>query len=202
MTTTTTNMSSSLPLKRKGLNPIPSSSSIPLLKKPTRIDALLTTPDHSFLDTTDLKSSYHCTTTSSAINKSVVAVKRFRYKLKKPTVVLKRTNKKHETTTVTNEKEEEEVPMTKPLTITERRKRQAQRATQIKMWKVREEREAREARLKLRRQIVSGGIIPKLTFTNTKQSSSSLDNKKKKRVKFNTDRNRIIQIPATTEDVL
>ncbi|KAI7891740.1 uncharacterized protein EV154DRAFT_507091 [Mucor mucedo] len=90
------------------------------------------------------------------------------------------------------EEEEEDIPVTKPISLTEKRKRQAKRADQVKIWKVREEREAREARSLIRRKIMSG-------VTNKKpQPIVVMDlakKKKKKRVKFDFDKNKIIQIP-------
>lgn len=93
------------------------------------------------------------------------------------------------------EQDEEDEPMTKPLSLTEKRKRQAKRADQVKIWKVREEREAREARLLIRRQIVNG---TKKVTTATETTTTTI-RKKKKRVKFNFDKNSIITIQYDDE---
>ncbi|KAI8330821.1 hypothetical protein EDC96DRAFT_528038 [Choanephora cucurbitarum] len=93
-----------------------------------------------------------------------------------------------------NEEEEEDEPMTKPLTLAEKRKRQAKRADQVKIWKVREEREAREARLQLRRQMMNAPKKP------TEIPPPPLIRKKKKKVKFNFDRNCIIQLPLSDQE--
>ncbi|KAI8348288.1 hypothetical protein BD560DRAFT_410754 [Blakeslea trispora] len=94
------------------------------------------------------------------------------------------------------EEDEEDEPMIKPLSLAEKRKRQAKRADQVKVWKVREEREAREARLQLRRQMMNAPAKKK----NMEAQPPPTIRKKKKRVKFNFDRNRIIQLPLSDQE--
>ncbi|KAG2207928.1 hypothetical protein INT47_010912 [Mucor saturninus] len=110
----------------------------------------------------------------------------------KTSTSIKLVHKLKETQLMEEEGEEEDIPVTKPISLTEKRKRQAKRADQVKIWKVREEREAREARSLIRRKIMSG-------VTNKKpQPIVVMDlakKKKKKRVKFDFDKNKIIQIP-------
>ncbi|GAN08739.1 hypothetical protein MAM1_0220c08255 [Mucor ambiguus] len=104
-------------------------------------------------------------------------------------------NKSQQASNVKADKEEEDEPMTKPMSLTEKRKRQAKRADQVKIWKVREEREAREARLVIRRQIVNG-TNKKITQSSSTSSTTSTIRKKKKRVKFNFDKNSVIELPS------
>ncbi|KAL9547162.1 hypothetical protein MBANPS3_006305 [Mucor bainieri] len=104
-------------------------------------------------------------------------------------------NKSQQTSNVKADEDEEDEPMTKPMSLTEKRKRQAKRADQVKIWKVREEREAREARLVIRRQIVNG-TNKKITQSSSTSSTTSTIRKKKKRVKFNFDKNSVIELPS------
>lgn len=97
------------------------------------------------------------------------------------------------------QEEEEDEPMTRPMSLTEKRKRQAKRADQVKIWKVREEREAREARLVIRRQMVNGN--KKISQSASTSSTTSTIRKKKKRVKFNFDKNSIIQLPSLNDSL-
>lgn len=97
------------------------------------------------------------------------------------------------------QEEEEDEPMTKPMSLTEKRKRQAKRADQVKIWKVREEREAREARLVLRRQMVNGN--KKISQSTSTSSTTNTIRKKKKRVKFNFDKNSVIQLPSFNDSL-
>lgn len=87
------------------------------------------------------------------------------------------------------EDEEEDVPMTKPVTLAEKRARQAKRAYQIKTWRVREEREAREARTLLRKKLMNGEGKKRDTVVDT-----TITTQKKKNVRFNLKKNKIIQI--------
>lgn len=111
------------------------------------------------------------------------------------------TNKSQQTSNVKAEEDEEDEPMTKPMSLTEKRKRQAKRADQVKIWKVREEREAREARLVIRRQIVNG-TNKKITQSSSTSSTTSTTRKKKKRVKFNFDKNSVIELPSFNDNDL
>lgn len=147
--------------------PMKKSSSLPIsneitFKKPTPIEALVTT------------------TSTPRKSTSTTRPRKKQIGLKKPAEKKKAQEPKED---------EEDEPMTKPLSLTEKRKRQAKRADQIKVWKVREEREAREARLHIRRQIVNG--TPKKVPVATESTTIK---KKKKRVKFNFDKNSIITI--------
>lgn len=110
-------------------------------------------------------------------------------------------NKSLQTSNVKADEEEEDEPMTKPMSLTEKRKRQAKRADQVKIWKVREEREAREARLVIRRQIVNG-TNKKITQSSSTSSTTSTIRKKKKRVKFNFEKNSVIELPSFHENDL
>ncbi|KAI8978069.1 hypothetical protein BDB01DRAFT_800659 [Pilobolus umbonatus] len=76
-------------------------------------------------------------------------------------------------------------PIAFPISLKEKRARQAKRADQIKIWKVREEREAREARLVFRRKMVSG---------EWRKTDMPPVEARKKVVKFNLRKNRIIQL--------
>ncbi|CAO3696190.1 unnamed protein product [Rhizopus stolonifer] len=80
---------------------------------------------------------------------------------------------------------EEDEPLVKPISIAEKRARQAKRAYQVKIWKVREEREAREARSLLRKKMMNGESKKVENTVNTTM--------KKKGVRFNLKKNRIIQ---------
>ncbi|KAL7323870.1 hypothetical protein PS15p_210463 [Mucor circinelloides] len=110
-------------------------------------------------------------------------------------------NKQQQTSNMKAEEDEEDEPMTKPMSLTEKRKRQAKRADQVKIWKVREEREAREARLVIRRQIVNG-TNKKITQSSSTSSTTSTVRKKKKRVKFNFEKNSVIELPSSYNDDL
>ncbi|KAI8642670.1 hypothetical protein BD408DRAFT_173749 [Parasitella parasitica] len=122
-------------------------------------------------------------------------MKRFVLKKKKNT-----TTKMQTSSLKAGEEEEEDEPMTKPMSLTEKRKRQAKRADQIKIWKVREEREAREARLVIRRQIVNG-TNKKITQSSSVSTKISTIRKKKKRVKFNFDKNCVIELPSFEDEL-
>ncbi|KAF1802119.1 hypothetical protein V8B55DRAFT_1477148 [Mucor lusitanicus] len=104
-------------------------------------------------------------------------------------------NTSQQTSNLKADEDEEDEPMTKPMSLTEKRKRQAKRADQVKIWKVREEREAREARLVIRRQIVNG-TNKKTTQPSSTSSTTNTIRKKKKRVKFNFDKNSVIELPS------
>ncbi|KAI9245981.1 hypothetical protein BY458DRAFT_551381 [Sporodiniella umbellata] len=80
--------------------------------------------------------------------------------------------------------DEDDEPLTQPITLAEKRARQAKRAYQIKIWRVREERDAREARSLLRK---------KQTHINPPAAN-------KKGVRFNLKKNRIIQIKTNEEN--
>ncbi|CEP17371.1 hypothetical protein [Parasitella parasitica] len=134
-------------------------------------------------------------TTINTHKSSRTPMKRFVFKKKKST-----TTKIQASSLKGGEEEEEDEPMTKPMSLTEKRKRQAKRADQIKIWKVREEREAREARLVIRRQIVNG-TNKKIIQSSSTSSTTSTVRKKKKRVKFNFDKNCVIELPSFEDDL-
>jgi len=85
----------------------------------------------------------------------------------------------------------EEMGRFTPITLQEKRRRQAKRAEQLKFWRVREEREAREVRRANRRDVLEGRL------SNSKQSISCNNESStatiRKVVKFNLKRNRVIQ---------
>jgi hypothetical protein len=182
------------------------STSISRLKKPTLIDKLITSikPSNS---TSSKKTTTTVTSTSTTIRKaprpstSTRTASAAPIQLKSSTsikLIHKKTKKKTPspppTPTVSDqaqeEEEEEDIPITKPITLTEKRKRQAKRADQVKIWKVREEREARELRSIARKKLMSGIISKKSTV----ESTGGMIRKKKKRVKFELDKNCIIQL--------
>ncbi|CAO3667611.1 unnamed protein product [Rhizopus stolonifer] len=78
---------------------------------------------------------------------------------------------------------EEEVPKIR-LTLSEKRERHAQRVHQLKKWRVREEREAREVRLQQRKKLMRG---------ESKETVVE-ETIKKKCVRFNLKKNKTIQI--------
>ncbi|CAO3685108.1 unnamed protein product [Rhizopus microsporus] len=88
---------------------------------------------------------------------------------------------------------DEDEEMIKPVTLAEKRERQAKRAYQIKTWKVREEREAREARSLLRKRMMNG---PKKETEVTEH----VQQQKKKGVRFNLKKNKIIELTKDEED--
>jgi hypothetical protein len=164
------------PSDKENANKLKKSSSTPTittLKKPTLIERLIS-PTKSETPTIR-KIPRPSTSTRTAPNQT---------KMKRPST--------HRKKTPTTEDEEDE-PMTKPISQTEKRKRQAKRADQVKSWKVREEREAREARLVIRRQMVNG-------ISKVKPTEPPPKKKKKKRVKFNFDKNSIIQLPTLLDN--
>lgn len=101
-----------------------------------------------------------------------------------------------------DEEEDDIRPMR--LTPSERRRREAKRAEQIKFWRAREEREARDARLVARRKLMaegqeaarrrrmqqSGAAVEELSRQDSPSSSS------RKAVKFNLRLNRVIEIQS------
>lgn len=139
-----------------------------------------------------------------SVEKTVInsSTKSFRKPMKHWVLKKKSTtgNKQQQTSNMKAEEDEEDEPMTKPMSLTEKRKRQAKRADQVKIWKVREEREAREARLVIRRQIVNG-TNKKITQSSTSSTTSTV-RKKKKRVKFNFEKNSVIELPTSYNDDL
>lgn len=166
------------PPEKENKGNLKKSSSTPTsIKKPTLIERLIS-PTKS--ETSTIRKAPRPSTSARSApiqtktNRSSI---NFGYKKKKPPKL-----------------DEDDEPMTKPISLTEKRKRQAKRADQVKSWKVREEREAREARLVIRRQLVNGISKAKPT------ESTATPKKKKKRVKFNFDRNSIIQLPALLDN--
>lgn len=82
--------------------------------------------------------------------------------------------------------DEEEEPLRKQFTLAEKRAQQAKRAYQIKIWRVREEREARQARSLLRKKLMSG--------ERKKEIENNVVVNTRKGVRFNLKKNKIIQI--------
>jgi hypothetical protein len=87
-----------------------------------------------------------------------------------------------------NTEDDETLTRFGPMTQQEKRRRQAKRAEQLKFWRVREEREAREARLASRREALEG------RSSNAKRAApAETPSPLRKAVKFNLKRNRVIQ---------
>lgn len=84
-----------------------------------------------------------------------------------------------------NEDEEDEAPVR--ITAQERRRRENMRAQQIKMWRVREEREARDARTIARRKMMERP-------TSRNKEPSPPPTPPRRAVKFNLKRNKVIEI--------
>ncbi|CDH60905.1 predicted protein [Lichtheimia corymbifera JMRC:FSU:9682] len=82
--------------------------------------------------------------------------------------------------------EEDEAPVR--ITAQERRRRENMRAQQIKMWRVREEREARDARTIARRKMMERP-------TPRNKEPSPPPTPPRRAVKFNLKRNKVIEIP-------
>jgi hypothetical protein len=168
------------PPDKENTNKLKKSSSTPstTIKKPTLIERLIS-PTKS--ETSTIRKAPRPSTSTRSVPIQTKSNNRplIHNKKKKPTAT----------------EDEEDEPMTKPISLTEKRKRQAKRADQVKSWKVREEREAREARLVLRRQIING--ISKIKPT---ESTTVPKKMKKKRVKFNFDKNSIIQLPTLLDN--
>lgn len=176
------------PLKKSNSTPIiptmttstsiPTSSNIARLKKTTLIDKLITNKD-----STILKAPRPSTSTRTASQATVQV---------KSSNSIKLIHKKKKTTSPppqpTTEEEEEDIPLTKPISLTEKRKRQAKRADQIKIYKVREEREAREARSVMRKKLMNANVKKPVEVPTPPLR------KKKKRVKFDFNRNSVIQL--------
>ncbi|KAG2171493.1 hypothetical protein INT43_009154 [Umbelopsis isabellina] len=96
--------------------------------------------------------------------------------------------KKPTTSSEVNTEEDDNLTRFGPMTLQEKRRRQAKRAEQLKFWRVREEREAREARLNSRREALEG------RSSNAKRAApAESPSPLRKAVKFNLKRNRIIQ---------
>lgn len=96
--------------------------------------------------------------------------------------------KKPTTSSEANTEEDDNLVRFGPMTLQEKRRRQAKRAEQLKFWRVREEREAREARLTSRREALEG------RSSNAKRAApAETPSPLRKAVKFNLKRNRIIQ---------
>ncbi|KAI7871002.1 hypothetical protein BDF14DRAFT_1767237 [Spinellus fusiger] len=87
-------------------------------------------------------------------------------------------------------KKEEKDEAPGPISIKEKRERQAKRAEQIKFWRVREEREAREVRLAVRRRFMAG----------EEPSKEMNDGRVKKLVKFNLRKNKIMEIACSQSE--
>lgn len=77
------------------------------------------------------------------------------------------------------------------ITTQEKRRRQAKRAEQLKFWRVREERDAREARIANRRQLEGRSPNAKHAVSNNEPATTATT--LRKAVKFNLKRNRVIQ---------
>ncbi|KAJ2957570.1 hypothetical protein NQZ79_g6744 [Umbelopsis isabellina] len=96
--------------------------------------------------------------------------------------------KKPATSSEANTEEDDTLTRFGPMTLQEKRRRQAKRAEQLKFWRVREEREAREARLTSRREALEG------RSSNAKRAAPvETPSPLRKAVKFNLKRNRVIQ---------
>ncbi|KAI9021502.1 hypothetical protein CLU79DRAFT_753620 [Phycomyces nitens] len=88
--------------------------------------------------------------------------------------------------TCKEQEEDEKAPA--PISIKEKRERQSKREEQVKYWRVREEREAREIRLAARRRLMSG---------DAKEKAGAIEKPSrlaKKSVKFNLKKNKTIEI--------
>lgn len=169
----------------QGRPPMKVSASAPTFKKPNLIDKLITNmnPKHgSSSTTTTVRKAPRSSTFTRTASAAPVQIK--------TSTSIKLIHKEVKV----QEEDEEDIPVTKPISLTEKRKRQAKRADQVKIWKVREEREAREARSLIRRNLMTGVTKKKLVSPPLNEISKR-QKKKKKRVKFDFDKNKIIQIP-------
>ncbi|KAI8080511.1 hypothetical protein BDF21DRAFT_493661 [Thamnidium elegans] len=187
--------------------PAPTCSTITKLKKPTLIDTLITTS--STITTSNSSStisspkkiakSNSTSTTFTTIRKAprpststrTASAAPVQIKTSNSIKLIHKKKKSPPPTPPDNKEEEEDIPLTKPISLTEKRKRQAKRADQVKIWKVREEREAREARSIVRKKLMSGVSLKKSVST----TNICITKKKKKRVKFDFDKNKVIQLP-------
>ncbi|OZJ05569.1 hypothetical protein BZG36_01689 [Bifiguratus adelaidae] len=96
---------------------------------------------------------------------------------------------------------EDEVPIPAPSTLKEKRARELKRQDQLKSWRVRQEREAREQRARSRRRYVpsDGHVIPgnHKGPTSTDPNGGQADESKRQRsVKFNMKHNVIFEMPT------
>ncbi|KAF7722484.1 hypothetical protein EC973_003104 [Apophysomyces ossiformis] len=96
--------------------------------------------------------------------------------------------------------DEDEERMPRPISLKEKRERQAKREEQVKLWRVREEREAREARSAARR-LQMGQRRSVTAMKDVQQGEKQVVSAAtKKGVKFNLKRNRVIEITAKPVD--
>lgn len=113
--------------------------------------------------------------------------------------------------TNTNQSNDDEEIDVKPMRLTpsERRRREAKRAEQIKFWRAREEREARDARLLARRKLMAEGQeaarrrrMQEKGQTIEEPTSPRQDSPpSRKAVKFNLRLNRVIEIKSSERNV-